>query len=172
MKARNLGFIPLKTNISNILQPVLKKKLGKKDNFLMINNLQNNWQKIVGTTCFKFCHPKKVTFGKNKKSSTTLVISSYNSSNSFLLQSINHQIIENIASYYGHKIISEVRITQEPRSTEVGNIKEQIKILSPEEQIKFESKQQVINQLTNKINDQELQLVLQKLGTSILKKNA
>ncbi|MFT6332627.1 MAG: hypothetical protein ACJAW3_000969, partial [Lentimonas sp.] len=43
--SNNYGFRPLENKISQILKPILAKK---KDNFLVINNLYKNWQKIVG----------------------------------------------------------------------------------------------------------------------------
>jgi hypothetical protein len=152
------GFKPLENKISQILKPILAKK---KDNFLVINNLYKNWQKIVGQQCFKFCFPKKITFEKNKKTNGVLTIGAGNSSVSFYLEANSNQIIQNIASYYGYKIVDKIRIIQEPTIVEEEK-EEKLEEISPE-------KQEFIDQSTIIIKDEGLKSVLQRLGKSILR---
>ncbi|MFT7086857.1 MAG: hypothetical protein ACJAZX_000277 [Rickettsiales bacterium] len=151
------GFKPLDKNISHILKPIFTKK---KDHYLVLNNLTKNWQKIIGEKCWQFCFPKKITFEKNKKSNAILTISAGNSSIGFYLESSSNQIVENIAIYFGYKIVKEIRIVQEPL-----NIKEEeVKIITP----LSAEKQNLINKSTNFIKDEGLRSVLQKIGESII----
>ena len=154
----NQGFKTLEKNISQILKPVFAKK---KDDFLVINNLNKNWQQIVGEKCWQFCFPKKIKFEKNKKANGVLTIGANNSSVAFYLEASSNQIIENAASYYGYKVVGEIRIVQEP------------KILAEEQQKVVhklsESQENFIAKTTTIIQDDELKLILQKLGKSILK---
>ena len=156
---QNIGFKPLEKNISQILKPIFTKK---KDNFLVINNLNKNWQKVIGEKCWQFCWPKKIKFEKNKKSDGILTIGVNNSAAAFYLEASTNQIIENIASYYGYKIVTEIRIVQEPR------ILGENKSIEIHRNISQES-QNIIAKSTSQIKDLELKEILQKLGKSILK---
>jgi hypothetical protein len=158
-----LGFLPIEDNISQILKPIFVKK---KDNFLLINSLNKNWQKIAGEKCWQFCSPKKVKFENNKeykkKYGGILTITANNSATAFYLEASANQIIENIAAYFGYKIVSKIIIVQEP------------KILSEEKVSKIDKNiskksQDLIDDATLKIKDLELKEILQKLGKSILK---
>ncbi|MFT6333252.1 MAG: hypothetical protein ACJAW3_001611 [Lentimonas sp.] len=155
-KARHLTS--LEENISRILKPLFAKK---KDNFLVISNLRKNWPKIIGNDYHQFCFPKRIKFPKGKKNNAILTISASNSAIGFYLEATSNQIIENIASYYGYKIISEIRIIQEPKVLEEKKEKIPEKI-SPE-------KEKFIANSTAKIQDDALKLILQKLGKSISK---
>ncbi len=165
MRQNNLyktGFLPLEKNISQILKPIFVKGQKTKDNFLVINNLNKNWQKIIGDKCWQFCTPKKIKFEKNKKADGVLTIAANSSAIAFYLEASTNQIIENIASYYGYKIISDIRIIQEPKVL-VGE-----KLAEINQNISQKSKDLIFNS-TLEIKDQELREILQKLGKSILK---
>lgn len=155
---QNHSFAPLENSISQILKPIFTKK---KDNFLVINNLQRNWQKIVGEECWQFCAPKKMQFEKNKKAGASLYIKAYNSTIAFYLEANCNQIIQNIASYYGYKIVAQIRIIQEPKNVETIEKK-----LILENKITVEQKK-LIENYTSKIKDEDLKLTLQNLGKSI-----
>ena len=155
---QNYGLMPIEKHISQILKPVFVKK---KDNFLVIRNLNKNWQKIVGTRCWQFCSAKKINFAKNKKSDAVLTIATSNSAVAFYIEANSNQIIENIASYYGYKIVSEIRIIQEP-----ANLAEKPIVIAK----KISQEQQdFIAKSTSIIKNEELKLVLQQLGSSILR---
>ncbi|MCE3255530.1 MAG: hypothetical protein K0R25_1024 [Rickettsiaceae bacterium] len=158
---QNHGLSPLTDKIGQVLKPIFAKR---KDDFLILGNLSKNWQKIVGEKCWQFCHPKKVKFEKNKKANGVLSISAYNSSIGFYLEANSSQIIENIASYYGYKIISEIRIIQEPKQLDQKpkEVAEEIN----------QKQQDFILESTTKIEDKELKNILQKLGKSIWTKKS
>lgn len=151
---------PISAKISQILKPIFLKK---KDNFVVVNNLQKNWQKIVGEQCFQFCSIKKIQFEKNKKAGASLYIRAYNSAVAFYLEANSNQIIQNIASYYGYKIVAQIKIIQEPKNIDL--VKEVVKA----SKISVEQ-QKIIEDSTDKINDKELKLVLQNLGKVIFGK--
>jgi len=155
-KFQNFGFVPLEKSVGQILKPVFAKK---KDNFLVINNLNKNWQQIVGEKCWQFSSPKKIKFEKNKKSGGVLTIGASNSGVAFYLEASSNQIIQNIAAYYGYKVVGEIRIIQEPQILEATQQKISYQI-SPEQE-------NFIANSTNIIEDEELKLILQKLGKSI-----
>jgi len=156
------GFLPLEKNISQILKPIFVKGRKNKDSFLVINNLNKNWQKIIGEKCWQFCAPKKIKFEKNKKADGVLAISANNSAIAFYLEAGTNQIIENIASYYGYKIISDIRIIQEPK------VLVEEKLAEINKNISQKSKDLITNS-TLEIKDQELREILQKLGKLTLK---
>ncbi len=153
----NYGFKPLEKNISQILKPVFAKK---KDDFLVINHLNKNWQQIAGEKCWQFCFPRKIKFEKNKKVNGVLTIVAHNSSIAFYLEASSGQIIENIAAYYGYKVVGEIRIVQEPKILEVEQKKSDAKISAVKEEF--------IAKSTTTIQDDELKSILQKLGKLIL----
>jgi hypothetical protein len=158
--SRKKHFLQLSLNVSQILKPIFNKR---KDNFLVINNLNKNWQKIVGDRCWQFCIPKKVRFQKGKKNNATLYIVAYNSAIAFYLEANSTQIIQNIASYYGYKIISQIRISQELRNVEQKELILNKKI--------DEEQRKIIEDSTINIKDDGLKLALQNLGKSIFGKN-
>jgi hypothetical protein len=156
MKKYN-GFQKLDQKISKIIKPISKKK---KDNFLILNNLEKNWEKMVGAKYYQFCYPKKVQFNTNNK--TVLFIGAYNAAVAFALESQQNYIIEKIASYFGYKIISNIKISQELR--EMKLIKKGKKlILEPKDE-------ELIAQNIENIKDKNLQEVLEKLGKEIFAK--
>ena len=151
------GFQKLDHKISQIIKPISKKK---KDNFVVLNSLLKNWEAIVGAKYYRYCYPKKVQFNTNNK--TVLFIGSYNAAVAFALDGHQNYIIEKIASYFGYKIISSIKISQELREISF-NKKEENLALS-------EVDQALIADTTKEIRDKNLQDVLQRLGKSIFGK--
>lgn len=160
MKQQNYGFVPLENKINQVLKPIF---LGRKDNFIIINNLNKNWQKIAGEKCWQFCFPKKIKFEKNKKANGILTIIAHNSAVAFYLEASNNQILENIAAYYGYKIISDIRIIQEPKIFGLQPV-----IYAKEIN---EEQQALIETATKTITHDGLRSILQELGKAILGKH-
>lgn len=155
------GLSPIENSITEIIKPIFLKK---RDDFLIISYLNKNWSGIVGEKFFQFCKPKKVKFSnrsKNKKNSKTLYINAYNPSIAFYLEANSNLIIEKIASYYGYKIIDEIKIFQELTDIESKNKKpEEVKINKEDEKR--------ICDLTTKIKDPELKSAITRLGMNII----
>lgn len=153
------GLKPIGSNVAEILKPVFKER---KNDFLVLDSLNKNWQKIVGDKCWKFCFPKQIKFEKNKKNDALLTISAGNSAIAFYLESNLNQIIQSIAALWGYKIVGAIRIVQEPQIIEAE--KKEVKIDSETENF--------IKKSTVKIKDEELKLTLENLGKSIFGKQS
>lgn len=151
------GFTQVEEKISEILKPILGKK---KSNFATIISLNKGWNNIIGEKFQQFCAPKDIKFAKNQKNNGTLIIKAYNPSTAFYLEANSSQIIERIAVYYGYKLISEIKIHQEPCHIKSTKIEDKIKVDS--------GKQLLIDQSTVGINDPELKSILSSLGRLIL----
>lgn len=147
----------LENNISKLIKPILKKK---KDHFRIINDLRKNWQEIIGEKYYQYCYPKKVTINQDKKA--VLFIGSYNSAVAFALEGNQNIILEKIASHFGYKIISNIKISQELK---------EIKLKKKEKKIKLDTKDEnLIQENIKNIKDESLKDVLHKLGQSIFNK--
>ena len=156
------SFSPIEKQINKILKSSFVKKKG---NFIIINNLIKNWQQIIGKQCFELCAPKKVKFDKGRKNNGVLTITAKSSAAAFYIEINSSQIIENIASYYGYKIISKINIIQHLQDIKNLNIptsKTIVKIT--------QDQQNLIDKKTESIKNNQLKLILQQLGTSIFTK--
>jgi len=149
------GFQKLDDNISKIIKPISKKK---RENFVILQNLTKNWPEIAGQKYYQYCYPKKIKFNQNN--TAILFIGAYNSAIAFALEGNKNYIIEKIASYFGYKIVTDIKILQELKEIKLQKVKKSRKLDDKEE--KF------IKNNTLKIKDQELQSVLKKLGELIL----
>lgn len=148
----------LEDGIGNIIKPISKKK---KDNFTILSKLIKNWKIIVGEKYYQFCHPQKIKLSTTNNQAT-LFITSYNSAIAFALEGNKNQIIEQIASYFGYKIVSDIRITQELK---------EISLKPKNKEIKLEEKdKEFIRDTIKDVKNQDLQEILRKLGESILGK--
>lgn len=157
MKKPYKGPRSLEDNISKIIKPISKKK---RDNFTILNKLNKNWEEIIGKKYAPFCEAIKLKINADKK--TTLHLNAYNSAIAFALEGLKNDIIEKIASYFGYKIIHNIRITQELK---------EITLKKKEEPLKLDEKdQKLIDESTKDVKDEALQKILQKLGKSILGK--
>ncbi len=153
------GFQKLDHKISKIIKPISKKK---RDNFAVLTKLSKNWQQIIGDKYYQYCYPKKIKFNQDGKA--ILFIGAYNSAVAFALEGNQNYIIEKIASYFGYKIISNVKISQELK---------EISLKKEEKKIELNEKdQQLITTSTNKIKNTNLKNTLKKLGESIFNKNS
>ena len=171
------------STITNILKPIFN---SSRQNFIIINNLVKNWNIIIGESYAKFCYPKTVKFNKKynmRKSKVKndtessnaiqysqkqpleaeLVIAGYNSAISFILESESDKIIEKIASFYGYKAISKIKIVQEPKQTNITN---DIKYQNFCQRI-CRTKLSNINKSLDIIDDSELKAILQKIAINI-----
>jgi hypothetical protein len=158
MKKYYSGFKSLENNITKIIKPISKTK---KDNFVIFSNLIKNWSNIVDKKYYKHCIPQKIKI--NKDDGVILFIKAYSSAAAFALEASQNDIIENIACYFGYKLVTDVRITQELRMVENKNTnKKDVKI--SQDNLNF------IEENVKNIADKELKDILEKLGKSISSK--
>lgn len=155
MKNNFSGFTSLENSISKIIKPLSKRK---KDNFVMLNALRQNWLNIVGDKYQQYCFPEKIKI--NKENKATLFIVVYNSAFAFAIDGNQNQIIEKIACYFGYKAIHNIKITQEIKEINIVSAKI-TKPLAPEQE-KF------ISDNVKNIKNADLKDILAKLGSEVL----
>ncbi len=161
-KKRRFGNAHIEDSITNLLKPLYKKD---KKNFIIINNLIKNWEKIVGKRFVKFCQAKTISFDKfskdGQKKQAKLTIAAFNSATGFFLKNNSDIIIDRISQLYGYQAISKIIIKQEPKEIITKN----------KEEPKLNQKQQktLESQIKN-VKNQDLKLILSKLGADIMSK--
>jgi hypothetical protein len=142
--------------MTDLLKPLFK---ADKKNFLIINNLVKNWEKVVGKKYAKLCEAKSVSFDKNKQGKLTIAV--FNSAVGFFLQSNSEILLEKIASLYGYKAISKIIIKQEAQ--EVAITKRQDATLP-------ETEEKELQESLKGVKDKDLAATLSRLGREILSK--
>jgi len=158
MKREYKGFKSIEDNISKIIKPISKKK---KDNFVILHKLQKNWDNIIGKKYAPYCEAIKIKTGSYNK--IVLYLNAYNSAIAFALEGLKNDIIEKIAAYFGYKLITDIRISQELKEIESKEKQKEIKLNQED--------QELIENSTKTIKDENLQKILQKLGESVLSSN-
>lgn len=106
-------------NIGYALNQVIKPISNK--NLTLIIPIIKNWESIIGKKYSQFCEPEKIRFKKGEKGNGELYISVFNPAIALYLDSNELYICEKIASYFGYKIVSKIRLIQRPKL--VKNIK-------------------------------------------------
>ena len=156
-KRKFSGLQSIDDSVSKILKPIFN---GNKKEFLVINNLARNWEKIIGKKYHKFCYPKIVTFPK-KNSKAKLTIAVFNPAIGFFLENNSEIILERIATFYGFKSIERIIIKQEPKDLELDE-KEEIKLPK--------KKENLLDKIVSKIEDEGLAETLRRLGKEVMNK--
>ena len=94
--------------ISKITNQISKKKGGKINILLSINQ---NWHKIIDQKIASNSFIYNLKFDKQTNHST-LFIKCHNSSVACCIENEKSNIIEKICSYYGYKVISDIKVKQ------------------------------------------------------------
>ncbi len=68
MSKTSYGAQSIESKITNLLKPLFD---GNKKEFLIINNLVKNWEKIIGKKYTKLCYPKSINFSKSYQKNTS-----------------------------------------------------------------------------------------------------
>ena len=108
-------------DLSNCLKKILKPILKNYSPILLI--LKRNWENIIGSKYYKYCQPEKCNFKKQLidgniktiKYDGTLYIVCFNSVVSFFIENNKLYIIEKINIIFGRKLISQIKIKQNPK---------------------------------------------------------
>lgn len=154
------GVKHIENRITDALKPLFK---GDKKQFLIINNIAKNWEKIVGKKYAKLCYPKSINFArakkKGEKATAKLTIAVYNSAVGFFLQSNSEMLLEKIAMLYGYKAVHKITVKQEAKEVK-GFFREEVRL--PQE------KEQVLQADLDGVEDEELKETLLRLGRDIL----
>lgn len=161
-KKRRFGNSHIEDSITNLLKPLYKKD---KKNFIIINNLIKNWEKIVGKRFVKFCQAKTISFDKfskdGEKKQAKLTIAAFNSATGFFLKNNSDIIIDRISQLYGYQAISKIIIKQEAKEVKIKDAQE------PELNLK---QQQTLDSKIEDVKNESLKQTLSKLGADIMSK--
>lgn len=150
----NIGY-----SIGSLLKPISNKNLS------LIIPIIKNWEGIIGTKYNKFCEPEKIRFKKGERGNGELYISVFNPAIALYLDANELYICEKIASYFGYKIVSKIRLVQRPKIVKNINLQNSIK------EKKYSTKLlNEVNQLTSKVENPILKQSLEELGKITLEK--
>ena len=142
--------------LDKVTKPILNRR-GFAENKIIVD-----WDKIAGERIAKFSSPRKIYFQKEKRSEGVLHVEVYDSSLAMEMTYIEPVIIEKIAAYFGYKAVAKIKIIQ--------NLK---KIVDDKQEAKPEiilsnKNNRSLNDSLADIEDEEMRLCLQKLGSDVL----
>ena len=138
----------------------LTKSTFKKYGFINIKIL-SQWDTIVGKSLSEICEPQKITFEPGQTRAGVLHIAVSNPAFSLELKSYEARIVERVATFFGYKAVSKIRITVKPKK--VSEIKKEVVMPpAPTTPIKLPD-------ALDKVSDQELKAALASLYESLFK---
>lgn len=125
----------------------------------------HDWSHIIGKALAQFSQPNKLSFQKDKRSGGMLYIEVYDSGMATQMAYLEPMIIEKIATYFGYKAVSKIKLIQKPsmRATaaKADTTTQQDKTLT-------DSQQQQLDQMLHTIDDDALRQMLASLGKHII----
>jgi hypothetical protein len=134
----------------------LTKSTFKKYGFIN-SKILNQWDVIVGESLAKICWPEKITFEPGQTRAGILHINVSNPAFSLEIQSYEARIVERIATFFGYKAVSRVRISVKPKkASEIKQSKQPVETLAPK--IKTELPKELEH-----VRDEELKAALASL---------
>ncbi len=144
----------------------------KKHGFINAKIL-NQWGAIVGESLAKICEPQKITFEPNQTRNGVLHITVSNPAFSLELSSYEARIIERVATFFGYKAVSKIRISVKPKKS--SEIKQAAFIHNKKLAAEIElSKRPIaisikLPKILDQVHDEELKLALASLYESLFK---
>ena len=145
-------------SLSNFVQNITKNVIRKHG--FATAKIIFDWEIIVGPELAKYTTPVKVSYPTNKNSSGTLHIKTI-SAQSPIIQQMQHEIIEKIATYFGFRAVEKIKLIQThdlPEDDEEKPIPLKAEDLS------------ALDKSVSEVEDKELQDILKRIGTRILEK--
>lgn len=149
-------------NIGYALNQVIKP--FSKRNLTLIVPIIKNWENIIGKKYSKFCEPEKIRFKKGEKGNGELYISVFNPAIALYLDSNELYICEKIASYFGYKIVSKIRLIQRPKLVKNINTRQSLQNKKVSEKILNK-----VETVTAEIENPILKKALEDLGKVTIK---
>lgn len=146
--------------IAQLLHIVTKPALSKRG--FAENKILTDWQLIVGAAIGMNSSPSKLDFYRDKRSEGTLHIEVYDSGLAMELTYMEPVIIEKIATYFGYKAVSRLRITQKPGGSPYQQDSESVtkRVISNE-------KSSLIDNMLDGFDD-EIKQALSSLGRNVM----
>ncbi|HSQ97678.1 MAG TPA: DciA family protein [Rickettsiales bacterium] len=143
-------------DINFVIRDVIKPITKNYSPVLLI--LMRNWQNIMGEKYYEFCEVEKVSFPKNKKIGGIIHIIAFNNVISFYIENNKSFILEKMNAIFGYGLLSDIKIKQLPKLVKQHK----------NNPIKLDTKdEKAIDNLTSKIDDNELKKSLNDLGRVI-----
>jgi hypothetical protein len=93
---------------------VVTKPICEEHGFLNFKIIAN-WQQIVGNRIAQISYPISIKFSANQKVNGVLVVGVENPGFSLEIQANQNLILERIATYFGYKAISSIKLTVVPK---------------------------------------------------------
>ena len=155
------GYKTLKDILSDTLKPACEK-YG-----FITYRIINHWRQIVGKNIATLSHPIEISFLPNKNDEGLLTIGISNPGFALEIQASELIIINKLATYFGYKAISRIKIKITPKITNlyehntVSNIQEKSAVIykcakNTNNQILSIEEDKQINALIDKIADKEI----------------
>ncbi|WP_279481504.1 DUF721 domain-containing protein [Aureimonas sp. SK2] len=161
-KPARRGVRPIGDLVSALVEPVVARKAG------MSLDLLGAWPEIVGPRLEEGCRPEKLVWPKayndDDMEPATLVIAC---EGAFALR-LQHQvetIIARVNDFFGYRAVSKVRIVQRAVRIERPNRKPATAPLDA-------GHRRTIHEATARIESDKLRAALERLGESVLARNA
>jgi hypothetical protein len=144
--------------IGGLLNDVTKETFRKRG--FAEAKLITDWEVVVGKELAKYSSPIKISFPKGKRESGTLHIRIFGSL-ATEMQHMEPMIIEKIATYFGYKAVSSIKLKHENiKSSKPERKDKTIKKTIPIKDIDFGDN-------LNDIKDKKLRAALEVLGRSV-----
>lgn len=150
------------TKLSDLVLTQTSKALRKRG--FGDGRILTDWDKIVGERIAANTMPVKVSYQGVEGKSAVLEIK-VSGSAAPLVQMMESQILDKIATYFGYKLISRLKIVQAPIVKKNSNAAYKTELY-----LDNESKKILENKLSE-IENPEIMNALNKLGTAVLYKN-
>ena len=151
------------TNFAKTVNPLLRQLLG--ENGMVLLELLNSWNEIVGTNIADYCLPQNISFNKNERTDGCLHLSVPAGAFAMEIQQNQRQIIEKINSFFGYPAVSKLKINQ------TGNPEILLKGKKNTDKMKkmvvTKEEESYITELIKDIESDELRQSLKKIGRAV-----
>jgi hypothetical protein len=151
------GMRALSQTLNSVTNPIFRKR------GFVENKIITDWSLIVGENLGNYSAPRKLFFGKDKKTDGVLHVDVFDSGMAMELSYMEQVVLEKIASYFGYRAINKIKIIQKLG----GGIA--AKKQPPERKLSEDKMMDLGGQLDD-IDDEDLKKALQAFGVSVMSK--
>lgn len=151
------------TSIAKTVNPLLQQLLG--DNGMILLELLEAWNQIIGEETASYCLPQKISFNKNERSGGCLHLSVLAGAFAMEIQQRQQQIIEKVNSFFGYPAISKLKICQTGNTEKfLINKKSTDKV---KKKVVTSEEESYITELIKDIEDEDLRQSLAEIGRAV-----
>lgn len=155
------------TAFSKMVMPVAKSILGQKG-FVEIDII-TNWESLVGEELADYTFPQKIDFKRGCKNNGVLHICVPSGAFALELQHRERSILNKINTYFGYNAVSALKILQNNDLSIKNENKYPLK--SPKKTLVTIEEENYIKDLSEDVQNSQLQEMLVKLGRSVISNN-